>query len=44
MPVCHKCGKLISDKKYARHLKRCGTKHKHAPRAIDHPENFFTRI
>jgi uncharacterized C2H2 Zn-finger protein len=44
MPVCPKCGKLISDKKYARHLRRCGTSHKHVTRPIDHPENFFTRI
>ena len=28
MPVCPKCGKLISAKKYERHLKRCGTQHK----------------
>ncbi|MGD0319899.1 MAG: hypothetical protein ABSB56_09430 [Nitrososphaerales archaeon] len=34
MPICQKCGKLISDKKYARHLKRCGTTHKHLQRPL----------
>lgn len=29
VPMCQKCGKLISPKKYARHLKRCGTTHMH---------------
>lgn len=44
MPICPKCGKMISAGKYARHLKRCGVKHKHAPGQLDHPENFFMKI
>jgi len=28
MPICPKCGKLISDKKWSRHSKRCGLKKK----------------
>jgi len=34
MPICPKCGKLISAKKYERHIKRCGTTHKHSPRPL----------
>jgi len=34
VPICPKCGKLISDKRYARHLTRCGTIHKHSPRPL----------
>jgi len=34
MPVCPKCKRLISAKKYARHVKRCGTTHKHSPRPL----------
>jgi uncharacterized C2H2 Zn-finger protein len=44
MPICPKCGKLISDKKYSRHLKRCGTQHKHSAKPLDHPENFYMKI
>jgi hypothetical protein len=44
MPICPKCKKLISEKNYARHLKRCGTSHKHGPTELDHPENFFMKI
>ena len=44
MPVCPKCGKLVSDKKYARYLRRCGTQHKRPARPLDHPENFCTKI
>ncbi len=44
MPLCQKCGKLISAKKYKRHLARCGTRHKQPSRPIDHPENFFMKI
>jgi uncharacterized C2H2 Zn-finger protein len=35
MPTCPRCGKLISDSKYARHLRRCGTRHKRPARALD---------
>ncbi len=31
MPVCPKCHKLISEARYSRHLRRCGTRHKHRP-------------
>ena len=31
MPTCPKCGKLISPKKYKRHLERCGKTHKRGP-------------
>lgn len=44
MPVCPKCGKLISAKKYKRHLERCGSIHKHTTQPLAHPENFFTNI
>lgn len=44
MPICPKCGKEISEQKYARHLKRCGVRHKHGPAELDHPENFFMKI
>jgi ribosomal protein S27AE len=44
VPTCPKCGKLISDKKYKRHLGRCGKTHKHPPRPLDHPENFYMKI
>jgi len=44
MPTCPKCGKLISDKKYRRHLGRCGSHHKHPAKPLDHPENFFTKL
>ncbi len=37
MQVCPKCGKLISDNKYARHLRRCGTSHKHQTRPLFSP-------
>jgi hypothetical protein len=29
VPVCPKCHKFISESHYERHLKRCGTTHKH---------------
>ena len=32
MPVCPKCGKLISAKKFTRHKLRCGTSHKREAR------------
>jgi hypothetical protein len=44
MPVCPKCGKLIGDARYERHLKRCGTQHKHAPGSAEPPEDFLMRI
>jgi len=44
MPTCPKCGKLISDKKYGRHLRRCGTRHKHPSKPLDHPENFYMKV
>ena len=44
MPICPKCEKLISDKKYSRHLRRCGTRHKFGPKPLDHPENFYSKI
>jgi uncharacterized C2H2 Zn-finger protein len=44
MPVCPKCGKLISGKKYKRHIARCGQTHKRGPTPLDHPENFFMKI
>jgi uncharacterized C2H2 Zn-finger protein len=39
LPICPKCGKLISDKKYKRHLARCGGRHKFPPQPLKHPEN-----
>ena len=27
MPVCPKCHKMISERHYERHLRRCGTEH-----------------
>jgi hypothetical protein len=44
MPVCPKCGKLISPKKYKRHLERCGTTHKHAAQPLRSGDDFFTRV
>jgi hypothetical protein len=44
MPICPKCHKSISANNYARHLKRCGTTHKHQAGTLDHPENFFMKI
>jgi uncharacterized C2H2 Zn-finger protein len=44
MPTCPKCGKLISAKKYSRHLARCGQTHKHAARPVGHPEDFFMNV
>lgn len=39
--MCPKCGKLISAKKYRRHIERCGQTHKHSPSPVQHPENFY---
>jgi hypothetical protein len=34
LPVCPKCQKLISESHYERHLRRCGTTHKHEPQSL----------
>jgi len=34
VPTCPKCGKLISPKKYKRHIERCGKTHKHSTRQL----------
>jgi len=44
MPICPKCRKLISEKNYSRHLRRCGVRHKHPAATLDHPENFYMKI
>jgi hypothetical protein len=45
MPICPKCGKLISDKKFKRHLGRCGETHKHASRPLSTSgDNFLERV
>jgi uncharacterized C2H2 Zn-finger protein len=44
MPICPKCGKMISDKKYGRHLKRCGTQHKHVTKSLDRSDNFLMKL
>lgn len=45
MPICPKCGKLISPKKYKRHLERCGKSHKHGPRPLPSgAEDYYMRM
>jgi len=45
MPICPKCGKLISDKKFKRHIGRCGQTHKRPSRPLDKSgDNFYMRI
>jgi uncharacterized C2H2 Zn-finger protein len=44
MPVCPKCGKLISPKKYSRHLKRCGTQHKRSSKPLGSANDFLMRV
>ena len=44
MPVCPKCGKLISAKKYERHLKRCGSQHKHRTSQLKGSNDFLMKI
>jgi uncharacterized C2H2 Zn-finger protein len=44
VPVCPKCGKMISSQRYSRHLGRCGTSHKKRSKVLDHPDNFFMKI
>jgi hypothetical protein len=34
MPICPKCHKLISESHYQRHLKRCGTSHRHVTQSL----------
>jgi nitrate reductase NapE component len=34
VPVCPKCHKLVSESHYERHLRRCGTSHKHETQAL----------
>ncbi len=34
MPTCPKCGKFISESHYERHLRRCGTTHKHETQSL----------
>jgi hypothetical protein len=34
LPVCPKCGALISEGHYERHLRRCGTTHKQEPQSL----------
>ncbi len=34
---------MISDKKYKRHLKRCGSTHKKGGRPLDRGDNFFMK-
>lgn len=43
MPVCPKCRTLISDSHYERHLKRCGTTHKHVAQSL-HVPSFVAEI
>jgi hypothetical protein len=44
VPTCPKCGKLISPKKYKRHIERCGKTHKHAARNLQSSDNFLERL
>jgi len=44
MPICPKCGKLISEKKYARHLKRCGSQHRHRTKALEGSQSFLMKL
>jgi hypothetical protein len=44
MPVCPKYGRLISAKKYERHLKRCGTQHKHKSNTLRASNDFLMKI
>jgi hypothetical protein len=34
VPICPKCQKMISESHYERHLRRCGTSHKHGPQSL----------
>ncbi len=44
VPVCPKCGKLISAKKFKRHLERCGSTHKHHTAPLSSGDNFLERV
>ena len=44
MPNCPKCGKLISAKKFKRHLERCGESHKHVRASLTSGDNFLERV
>gem|GEM_PF-1108999 len=44
VPTCPKCGKLISPKKYKRHIERCGKTHKHQTRSLQSSDNFLERL
>ena len=45
VPTCPKCGKLISPKKYKRHIERCGKSHSHQTRALPPgQDNFYMRM
>ena len=44
MPTCPKCGKLISAKKYKRHIERCGQTHKHGSRPLESSDNFYMKL
>lgn len=45
MPVCPKCGKLISAKKFKRHLERCGQTHKKGHRPLQTGgDDFYMRL
>jgi hypothetical protein len=34
VPICPKCHKLITESHYQRHLKRCGTSHRHVTQSL----------
>lgn len=34
LPICPKCQKFISESHYERHLRRCGTEHRHEPQSL----------
>jgi len=45
MPTCPMCGKLISPKKYKRHLERCGKTHKHKTGPLPSSgDNYFMKM
>ena len=45
VPTCPKCGKLISAKKWKRHLERCGVSHKHGARPLGPGgDNFYMKL
>ncbi len=45
VPTCPKCGKLISPKKWKRHLARCGQSHRHGPTPLRPAgDNFYMKL